>query len=75
MKTTTLTTFTDQTKAHMMVDILKNEGIECMLQGEYTSQVLGYIPSIGIQLLVFEKDEERARQLLENSFPEESQQE
>ena len=72
MKTMTLTTFTEQTKAHMMVDILKNEGIECMLQGEYTSQVLGYIPSVGIQLLVFEKDEARARQLLEESFPEDA---
>ena len=72
MKTMTLTTFTEQTKAHMMVDILKNEGIECMLQGEYTSQVLSYIPSVGIQLLVFEKDEARARQLLEESFPEDA---
>ena len=70
MKTTILATFTQQAKAHMMQDILKNEGIESMLQGEYTSQVLGYIPAIGIQVLVFEKDEVRAKELLENSFPE-----
>ena len=70
MKTTILATFTQQAKAHMMQDILKNAGIESMLQGEYTSQVLGYLPAIGIQLLVFEEDEDRARKLLEDSFPE-----
>lgn len=31
--------------AHMLQqDLLKNEGIESMLQGEYTAQVLAYIP-------------------------------
>ena len=40
--------------------LLKNEGIESMLQGEYTAQVLAYIPGMEIKVLVFEKDYARA---------------
>lgn len=70
MKTVILTTFRSDVRAHMLQDILKNEGIESMLQGELTAQVLAYIPGMEIQVLVFEKDYERALEILKTSFPE-----
>ncbi|WP_455673412.1 putative signal transducing protein [Phocaeicola sp.] len=70
MKTVTLTSFRSDVRAHMLQDILKNEGIESMLQGERTAQVLAYIPGMDIQVIVFEKDYERAREILKQSFPE-----
>ncbi len=70
MKTITLTTFNDHMQAHMLQDILRNEGIESMLQGELTNQVLSYMHSINIQVLVFEKDLERALAILKEAFPE-----
>lgn len=70
MKTVILTSFKSDVRAHMLQDILRNEGIESILQGELTAQVLSYIPGIDIQVLVFEDDYERAREILKNSFPE-----
>lgn len=70
MKTVILTTFRSDVRAHMLQDILKNEGIESMLQGEFTAQVLSYIPGMDIQVLVFEKDYERALEIPKTSFPE-----
>ena len=70
MKTVILTTFKSDVRAHMLQDLLKNEGIEAMLQGEYTAQVLAYIPGMDIQVLVFENDYDRALEILKTSFPE-----
>lgn len=70
MKTVILTSFKSDVRAHMLQDILRNEGIESILQGELTAQVLSYIPGMDIQVLVFEDDYERAREILKNSFPE-----
>lgn len=57
MKTVILTTFYNNVQAHMLQDLLRNEGIESMLQGELSAQVIAsYIPGLGIQVLVFEKD-------------------
>ena len=42
MKTVRLTSFNDNMQAHMLQDILKNEGIESMLQGELTNQVMSF---------------------------------
>ena len=70
MKTVILTTFYNNVQAHMLQDLLKNEGIESMLQGELSAQVIAsYIPGLGIQVLVF--DYERALEVLKTSFPEE----
>lgn len=69
MKTVILTTFRSDVRAHMLQDMLSNEGIESMLQGENTAQVLAYIPGMEIQVLVFEKDYARAQEILKNSFP------
>ena len=72
METVILTTFYNNVQAHMLQDLLKNEGIESMLQGELSAQVIAsYIPGLGIQVLVFEKDYERALEVLKTSFPEE----
>ena len=70
MKTVILTSFKSDVRAHMLQDLLKNEGIESMLQGEYTAQVLAYIPGMDIKVLVFEKDYPRALEILKASFPE-----
>ena len=72
MKTVILTSFKSDVRAHMLQDLLKNEGIESMLQGEYTAQVLAYIPGMEIKVLVFEKDYARAFEILKASFPVES---
>ena len=70
MKTITLTTCKDNVQAHMLQDILKNEGIESMLQGELTNQVMSPLANLGIQVLVFEDDLERAKAILKEAFPE-----
>ena len=69
MMTVTLTTFANSIEAHMLQDLLKNEGIESMLQDETANQVLSPILNIGIQVLVFEKDLPEAQHILKEAFP------
>ena len=70
MKTVTLTSFRDNVQAHMLQDILKNEGIESMLQGELGNQVMSPLYNLQVQVLVFEDDLERAQAILKEAFPE-----
>ena len=70
MKTVTLTSFRDNVQAHMLQDILKNEGIESMLQGELANQVMSPLYNLQVQVLVFEDDLERAQAILKEAFPE-----
>ena len=70
MKTVTLTYFRDNVQAHMLQDILKNEGIESMLQGELANQVMSPLYNLQVQVLVFEDDLERAEAILKEAFPE-----
>lgn len=70
MKTVILTTFTNNVQAHMMQDILKDAGIDSMLSGEMTNQVLSPLANLGIQVLVFEDKLEQAKELLKTAFPE-----
>ena len=70
MKTVTLTTFANSVQAHMLQDIMKEADIESMLQGELTNQVMSPLANIGIQVLVFEDDKERAEAILKEAFPE-----
>ena len=70
MKTVRLTSFNDNVQAHMLQDILKDKGIESMLQGEHANQVMSYIRGIDIDILVFEKDLARAQAILKEAFPE-----
>ena len=70
MRTVRLTSFNDNMQAHMLQDILKNEGIESMLQGELTNQVMSHLRGFDTDVLVFEKDLDRARTILKEAFPE-----
>lgn len=70
MKTVRLTSFHDNVQAHMLQDILRNEGIESMIQGEFTNQVMSYIRGMDVDILVFEDDLERAKAILKEAFPE-----
>ena len=70
MKTVTLTSFRDNVQAHMLQDILKNEGIKSMLQGELANQVMSPLYNLQVQVLVFEDDLERAQAILKEAFPE-----
>ena len=70
MKTVILTTFTNNVQAHMMQDILKEAGIDSILQGEMANQVLSQLANLGIQVLVFEDKFEQAKDILSKAFPE-----
>ena len=70
MKTVILTTFTNNVQAHMMQDILKEAGIDSILQGEMANQVLSPLANLGIQVLVFEDKFEQAKDFLSKAFPE-----
>ena len=70
MKTVRLTSFQNNVQAHMLQDILKDQGIESMLQGELTNQVMTALRGFDIDVLVFEKDLERAQAILKETFPE-----
>ena len=70
MKTVILTTFTNNVQAHMMQDILKEAGIDSILQGEMANQVLSPLANLGIQVLVFEDKLEQAKDILSEAFPE-----
>jgi NADP-dependent alcohol dehydrogenase len=70
MKTVILTTFTNNVQAHMMQDILKEAGIDSILQGEMANQVLSPLANLGIQVLVFEDKFEQAKDILSKAFPE-----
>ena len=70
MKTVILTTFSESTKAHMLHDLLMYEGIDSIIQGELINEVMGALQGFGVQVLVFEKDLERAQEILEKTFPE-----
>jgi len=69
MKTVILTSFTNNVQAHILQDILKDEGITSIPQGEMTNQVLSPLANLGIQILVFEDDLEQAKEILAKAFP------
>ena len=70
MKTTILTTFTNNVQAHMLQDILKEAGINSMLSGEMTNQGLSPLANLGIQVWVFEDQLDQAQTILKEAFPE-----
>ena len=70
MKTVILTSFKSDVRAHMLQDLLKNEGIESMLQGEYTAQVLAYIPGMENKGSSLRKRLCPGFEILKASFPE-----
>ena len=67
MEMVELTSFTEIFKAQMLQDLLSSEGIDSILQGEDLNQVLS---CFDIRVMVLDKDLERARSILKESFPE-----
>ena len=68
-KLVTLHTYSNNVDASIARDVLENAGISCMLTNETFSGIypIGHTSLGGIQLLVFEKDEENARNILSNT--------
>ena len=70
MKTIVLTTLPNNYQASILKDILFNEGIVSFLRNETLSTVFSNISGFQIQILVFEKDYEKAFDILKKGFPE-----
>ena len=69
MKTIILATLPNSFQAHILKDALQNEGITSFMRNETLSSVLNFIPGFQIEILVFEKDYEKAFDILERGFP------
>jgi hypothetical protein len=66
-KTVVLTTCKNAMHAHILQGALENEGIPSMLQNELSASVaLQGMIDYGVQILVFEKDLDKAKVILEN---------
>ena len=68
-KLVNICTYSTPVEASMARDILESAGIPCMLTNETFSSIypIGHTSLGGIQLLVFESDEEKAVKLLQES--------
>ena len=67
MKTVYLATSLSSFQAYLLKDILSHEGIESFFQNEAISSV--YNPGIQMEVLVFEEDYEKAKEIYERGFP------
>ncbi|MBR4219095.1 MAG: DUF2007 domain-containing protein [Bacteroidales bacterium] len=67
MKTIRLTTCSSSIEAHLIQDLLKQEGISCILQNENISNIFGSatLELTGVDILVYEEDLEKAKALLQ----------
>lgn len=70
METVFLSTLDNSFQAGMLKDLLTDEGIESFFRNENISSVLGNIPGFQIEIYVYEKDYEKAYEILKRSFPE-----
>lgn len=70
MKTVFLSTLDNSFQAGLLKDLLMNEGIESFFKNENMSTVLGNIPGFQLEIYVFEKDCERAQEILKEALPE-----
>ncbi|MBL8148718.1 MAG: DUF2007 domain-containing protein [Blastocatellia bacterium] len=61
-------TFTTNTEAEMVQEVLQKEGVRSLLQGEVAASSLFPIPATAVTLLVDERDVERAKELIEAYF-------
>jgi hypothetical protein len=68
MKTVYLTTVLNSFQAYLLKDILSQEGIVSFMRNETISSVYS-IPGMEIEILVFEDDYERAKEIYEKGFP------
>ena len=56
--------FSDYVAAHMLIDFLKENGIDCFLTGENLNYTGMPLPIAGIDLNLFERDIPRANEIL-----------
>lgn len=70
METVFLSTLDNSFQAGMLKDLLTDEDIESFFRNENISSVLGNIPGFQIEIYVYEKDYEKAYEILKRSFPE-----
>lgn len=70
MKTVFLSTLDNSFQAGLLKDLLMNEGIESFFKNENMSTVLGNIPGFQLEIYVFEKDYEKAQEILKEALPE-----
>jgi len=68
MKTIVLATLPSSFQAYILKDILHNEGIVSFMKNETISSVYN-MPGFQIEVLVFEKDYEKALDIYEKGFP------
>ncbi|MCL3852345.1 MULTISPECIES: DUF2007 domain-containing protein [Parabacteroides] len=69
MKTVFLSTLENSFQAGLLKDLLINEGIESFFKNENISNVLGNISGFQLEIYVFEKDYERAKEILKEALP------
>lgn len=69
MKTILLTTLDNSFQANVLQGALKNEGIESFTKNEVLSSVFGNISGFQMEILVFEKDYEKAMEIFKKGFP------
>ncbi|WP_075557429.1 MULTISPECIES: DUF2007 domain-containing protein [Parabacteroides] len=69
MKTVFLSTLENSFQAGLLKDLLINEGIESFFKNENISNVLGNISGFQLEIYVFEKDYERANEILKEALP------
>lgn len=69
MKTVFLSTLENSFQAGLLKDLLINEGRESFFKNENISNVLGNISGFQLEIYVFEKDYERANEILKEALP------
>ena len=69
MKTVYLATLLNSFQAYLLKDILESEGIVSFMRNETISSVYN-IPGLEIEVLVFEDDYEKAKEIYDRAFPE-----
>jgi conjugal transfer/entry exclusion protein len=69
MKTVYLATLPNDFQAQVLKNALQNEGIVSFMRNETLSSVLNFIQGFQIELLVFEKDYDKAFDIFEKGFP------
>lgn len=69
MKTVLLATLDNSFQANILQNVLENEGIESFTKNEVLSSVFGNISGFQMEVLVYEKDYEKAVEILKKGFP------
>jgi hypothetical protein len=70
MKTTVLTRQCNSFQANILKGALLNEGIVSFMRNETLSSLFSNIHGFQLEVLVFEKDYEKAMDIFEKGFPE-----